>query len=377
MNGRSVMNFDNSAGTYPKPVSVRRAVDAALREVGGNPGRSGHALSMKAAQQIYNVRRSAAEFFGAQTENTAFVPNCTYALNMVIKGLMQYGGHIIISGWEHNSVSRPVYALTKHSGVRCSVAEIFDDTEQTIDRMEKLIRRDTLCICCTAASNVTGRILPYREIAELSRRHGIAFVCDCAQAAGILPVSLADGISFICTSGQKGLYGPTGTGLIISSGEYPLSTIIEGGTGATSGELTQTPYMPEKLENGTLNTAGIIGLGAGVDFVKSKGIGNIRRHEAALCGYFQRELLKLGAEVYDKDADRVPIVAFNLRGMTSEETAAKLSEGGFALRGGLHCAALAHETLGTAGRGAVRFSPSVFSTMQQTKALIDHIRSIV
>lgn len=377
MNGRSVMNFDNSAGTYPKPVSVRRAVDAALREVGGNPGRSGHALSMKAAQQIYNVRRSAAEFFGAQTENTAFVPNCTYALNMVIKGLMQYGGHIIISGWEHNSVSRPVYALTKHSGVRCSVAEIFDDTEQTIDRMEKLIRRDTLCICCTAASNVTGRILPYREIAELSRRHGIAFVCDCAQAAGILPVSLADGISFICTSGQKGLYGPTGTGLIISSGEYPLSTIIEGGTGATSGELTQTPYMPEKLENGTLNTAGIIGLGAGVDFVKSKGIGNIRRHEAALCGYFQRELLKLGAEVYNKDADRVPIVAFNLRGMTSEETAAKLSEGGFALRGGLHCAALAHETLGTAGRGAVRFSPSVFSTMQQTKALIDHIRSIV
>lgn len=377
MNGRSVMNFDNSAGTYPKPVSVRRAVDAALREVGGNPGRSGHALSMKAAQQIYNVRRSAAEFFGAQTENTAFVPNCTYALNMVIKGLMQYGGHIIISGWEHNSVSRPVYALTKHSGVRCSVAEIFDDTEQTIDRMEKLIRRDTLCICCTAASNVTGRILPYREIAELSRRHGIAFVCDCAQAAGILPVSIADGISFICTSGQKGLYGPTGTGLIISSGEYPLSTIIEGGTGATSGELTQTPYMPEKLENGTLNTAGIIGLGAGLDFVKSKGIGNIRRHEAALCGYFQRELLKLGAEVYDKDADRVPIVAFNLRGMTSEETAAKLSEGGFALRGGLHCAALAHETLGTAGRGAVRFSPSVFSTMQQTKALIDHIRSIV
>lgn len=377
MNGRSVINFDNSAGTYPKPESVRRASAAAMREIGGNPGRGGHALSMKAAQKIYNVRRSAADFFGAETENTAFTPNCTYALNMVIKGLMQYGGHIIISGWEHNSVSRPVYALTKNSGVRCSVAEIFDDTGQTIEGIEKLIRHDTLCICCTAASNVTGRILPYREIGELARRHSIPFVCDCAQAAGVLPVKISDGISFICTSGQKGLYGPSGTGLLISSGEYPLSTIIEGGTGATSGELMQTPFMPEKLESGTLNTAGIIGLGAGIDLVRSKGLDNIRRHEAMLCSYFQSELRRLGAQVYDADAERVPIVSFNIKDMTSEEVAARLSEGGFALRGGLHCAALAHETLGTSGRGTVRFSPSIFSTRQQVAALIEHIKGMV
>jgi Selenocysteine lyase len=134
MNGRNVINFDNSAGTYPKPAAVRQAVAGALQKVGGNPGRGGHALSMKAAQQIYEVRRKAAQFFKAEIENTAFAPNCTYALNMVIKGLMQYGGHIIISCYEHNSVSRPVYALTKNSGVKCSIAKIYDDTGQTIDR---------------------------------------------------------------------------------------------------------------------------------------------------------------------------------------------------------------------------------------------------
>jgi selenocysteine lyase/cysteine desulfurase len=370
MERKSMVNFDNSAGTYPKPDSVRYAVAEAVRTLGGNPGRGGHRLSVEAAERVYNVRKSAAEFFGAETENTAFTPNCTYALNMAIKGLMQYGGHIIISGWEHNSVSRPVYALTKRSGVKCSVAEIYPDIGRTVEGIEKYIRRDTLCVCCMAASNVTGRILPYKEIAELCKRRRIAFICDCSQAAGVLPLRIGDGISFICTSGQKGLYGPSGTGLLISSGEYPLSTIIEGGTGATSGELAQTPFMPEKLESGTLNTAGLSGLGAGLEFVKSRGTEAILQHEMSLCSRFEQGLEKLGAEIYDRDMYRVPIVAFNIHGSTSEETAAELSKGGFALRGGMHCAALAHESLGTGKRGAVRFSPSVFNTYTHVNALL-------
>ena len=375
MGRKNMVNFDNSAGTYPKPDSVRKAVSDALRVLGGNPGRGGHRLSLEAAERIYGVRKSAAEFFGAETENTAFTPNCTYALNMAIKGIMQFGGHIIISGWEHNSVSRPVYALTKRCGVKCSVAEIFADTGKTVECIEKLIRSDTLCVCCMAASNVTGRIMPYKEIAELCKRRNIAFICDCAQAAGVLPLKVGDGISFICTSGQKGLYGPTGTGLLISSGEYPLSTIIEGGTGATSGELEQTPFMPEKLESGTLNTAGVTGLGAGLGFVKAKGIDNILRHEMELCKRFEQGLLKLGAEVYDIDILRVPIVAFNIKDKTSEETAAELSKAGFALRGGMHCAALAHESLGTGKRGVVRFSPSVFNTHVQVNELLGFIEN--
>ena len=377
MENRATINFDNSAGTYPKPDTVRQAVADAIRTLGGNPGRGGHKLSMQAAEKIYKVRSTAAEFFGAETENTAFAPNCTYALNIAVKGLMQYGGHIIISDREHNSVSRPVYALTKHNGVKCSVAEIYPDTERTLENIKRLIRRDTVCVCCTAASNVTGLILPYREIAELCRQRSIAFICDCAQASGVIPVSMKDGISFICTSGQKGLYGPAGTGLLISSGEYKLSTIIEGGTGATSSELIQTPYMPEKLESGTLNTAGLTGLLAGIEFVSSKGINTIRSHEQALCSRFEQGLEKLGAEIYDKGLERVPIVAFNLNGRTSEETAAMLSEGGFALRGGLQCAALAHESLGTLERGAVRFSPSVFNTAAQVDKLLKYLKSKV
>ena len=375
MDSKTIVNFDNSAGTYPKPDTVRQAVANAIRTLGGNPGRGGHRLSMQAAEKIYKVRSTAAEFFGAETENVAFVPNCTYALNLAIKGLMQNGGHIIISGYEHNSVSRPVYALTKHNGVQCSVAEIFHDNEQTTDGIKKLIRRDTVCICCTAASNVTGRILPYREIGKLCKERNIAFICDCAQAAGILPISLSDNIDFICTSGQKGLYGPTGTGMLISSGEYKLSTIIEGGTGATSNELIQTPYMPEKLESGTLNTAGLCGLLAGIEYVKSKGTGVIREHEERLCKRFEKGLIDLGAEIYDRDIKRVPIVAFNLKDKTSEEVAYALSEGGFALRGGLQCAALTHETLGTTARGVVRFSPSAFNTQAQVNALLRYIES--
>lgn len=370
------INFDNSAGTFPKPESVRRAVMTAMRRYGGNPGRGGHRLSQDTAEQVYKVRKAAAGFFRAQPENTAFMPNCTVALNMAIKGLMQNGGHIIISGWEHNSASRPVFALTKRSGVKCSVADIFPDTDRTIEELKKLIRPDTKCICCTAASNVTGLITPFREIGELCRMRGIAFVCDCAQAAGVLDVGIDDGIDFICTSGQKGLYGPSGTGLLVSSGRYGLTTIIEGGTGATSNELAQTPFMPEKLESGTVNTAGIIGLGAGIAFLQKRSTADIYMHEKTLCKQLETALTDMGAEVFHKDRQRVPITSFIIKGQTSEETAALLNKAGFSLRGGLHCAALAHESLGTSKTGAVRFSPSVFNTSQQTQMLIDAIKNI-
>ena len=275
MEKKNTVNFDNSAGTHPKPESVRQAVAYAMRELGGNPGRGGHRLSMAAAERVYAVRKSAAEFFSAETENTAFTPNCTYALNMAIKGLMQFGGHIIISGWEHNSASRPVYALTKRNGVKCSVCEIYpDDVQRTIEGIRRLIRHDTLCVCCMAASNVTGRIMPYHEIGELCRQRGIAFVCDCAQAAGVLPVSIKDGISFICTSGQKGLYGPTGTGLLISSGEFALSTIIEGGTGATTAAAARTNLAVLPLAGGTLTGQVTSNVASAQAFLVSHGTAN-------------------------------------------------------------------------------------------------------
>ncbi len=369
--------FDNSATSFPKPVSVKRACNMALERFGANPGRSGHALSVETAKKVYEVRSLAAGFFGAQTENVAFTQNCTYALNMAIKGIMQYGGHMVISPYEHNSSARPAFRLTQSAGVRLSVFEMGRDDEETVKNIGSLMESDTKCVCVTAASNVTGRLMPIKAIAELCRKKGVCFIVDGAQACGVTELTLADGMNFICTAGHKGLYGPTGTGLLISDGEYSLSTIIEGGTGATSALLEQTPDMPERLESGTLNTVGILGLGEGIRFVKRRGTAAIRAHEQALCRRFADGIRDIGGvKLYEEDVPRVPIVAFNLGDRHSEETARLLGERGFALRGGLQCAPLAHRTLGTLGQGVVRFSPSAFSTARQTDALIMAVRAV-
>lgn len=372
-----MINFDNSATTYPKPPGVAPAVSKAVIHFGGNPGRSGHDISMKVSNAVYAVRSRAADFFGAEPENTVFTQNATLALNMAIKGIMQSGGHIIISSLEHNAVSRPVYALSKTGRVTYSVAGVSESDDVTVENFRKLIKSDTRCICCTAASNVTGKILPYKRIAELCAEKGICFICDGAQAAGILPLKLSDGFNFLCMSGHKGLYGPTGTGLLISDGSFPLTPIIEGGTGATSSELEQTDFLPEQLESGTLNTVGIIGLGEGIKFVKTTGIENIRRKEDKLCGIFLETLRRLkNVGIYRCDGAFAPIVSFNIGDYSSQEVAGMLNRKGFALRGGLQCAAVAHDFLGTTDRGVVRFSPSYFNTERQVMQLCRAVTDI-
>ena len=372
-----MINFDNSATSFPKPPGVAKAVSAAVTRFGGNPGRSGHRLSREAAAKVFDVRQLAADFFHAQVENVAFTPNCTYALNMAIKGVAQFGGHVIISDYEHNAAARPVYALWKMRGVDFSVAKAGNDPEATVAGFESLIRKDTRAVVCTAASNVTGRIMPYRELAQMCKKHGICFIVDAAQAAGLVDITLDDGMDFICAAGHKSLYGPTGTGLLVSSGRYALSTIIEGGTGATSNELEQTGFLPERLESGTLNTVGIIGLGEGLRFVKKTSPERILRHEKRLCAQFEQALSQMkNVVIYEQGVQRVPLTAFNVGELHSEEAAQRLSQRGFALRGGLQCAALAHRTLGTTDRGVVRFSPSAFNTPQQVQALTNAIRAL-
>ena len=364
------VNFDNSATTFPKPPSVAAAVQTAFTRYGGNPGRGGHKLSVATSEQVFKTRAAAADMFGAQPQNAVFAANCTAALNMAIKGMMQYGGHIIISDYEHNSVFRPVYALYKRRGATFSVAQISDSDEETVENFRRLIRSDTKCICCMAASNVTGRLMPIRELAELCRSYGICFITDAAQAAGLIALNVGGGVSFICASGHKALYGPSGTGLLISSGEYELSTIMEGGTGATSEQPEQTPFLPERLESGTVNTAGIIGLRAGLEFVKTKTPQRILAHEISLCEQFEQGISRIkDVKLYRIDR-RAPIVSFNIGEKNSQRVSAALSEKGFALRGGLHCAPLAHRTLGTLEQGTVRFSPAAFNNSRQVDSLI-------
>lgn len=366
--------FDNAATTYPKPASVAKALAYAVTSVGGNPGRSGHEMSVRAAREVYKVRRAAAELFGSKEENTVFTLNCTHSLNLAIKGILKEGDHVIISSLEHNSVARPVCALMK-KGVECSVFDVYEDDGQTLEGLKRLIKNNTKAVVCTVASNVTGRVLPINEIAALCRDKGIVLVCDGAQAAGVMPLKVGKGINFLCMPGHKGLYGPTGTGLLVSDGEYELSTIIEGGTGTTSTETEQTPVMPEKLESGTLNTVGIVALGKGIEFVKKAGLDRIHKSEEKLCSRLINKLSQMnGVTVYRDKGSYLPIVAFNVKNMHSSEVADYLSSRGFALRGGYQCAAVAHKYLGTLENGVVRFSPSVFNNESQVDMLCESIK---
>lgn len=372
-----MINFDNAATTYPKPLSVRRVANQAIINYGGNAGRGGHELAMRTSEALYSAREAAAAFFGAQPEHTVFTLNCTYALNMAIQGVMKNGGHLIISSLEHNSTARPAFTLAAEKRITVSVAEVYTDTDRTIESFRQLIRSDTRAIVCTLASNVTGQLLPYREIAALCRERGICFIADGAQACGIYDIKLQSGINILCTAGHKGLYGITGTGLLLTDGEFPISPIIQGGTGSESLRLFQPSLLPDSLESGTPNIIGAVTVGAGISFISSYGMERIRTHEERLCRLFMSGLENTGGiTVYrDSKADYSPIVSFNIEGYLSEEAASLFAEKGFCLRAGYHCAPLAHATLGTKN-GTIRFAPSIFNTESEVKSFVQFVKTM-
>lgn len=376
--------FDNAATTYPKPESVRRAAAEAIVRYGGNPGRSGHKMSIAASEAVYSVREKAGKFFGAEPENIIFTANCTESLNMAIKGLAEQElregrpFHVIISSLEHNSVFRPVHELTKR-GLSYSIAEVSADDTVTVNNFEDLIKPHTKAVICTLGSNVTGQLLPYERIGAMCRRRHICFVGDGAQVCGVVPIDMKrDNINILCMPGHKGLYGISGTGLLITDGQYPIYHILEGGTGSTSLEAEQTPFLPEELESGTVNTVGIVTVGAGIDFITKTSAERIHSYETALCDRLINELDgESRVRIYRRErCSYLPIVLFNVEGIAPEEAAAYLNDAGFALRGGLHCSGLAHRSIGTLPDGGVRFSPSVFNTPAQTHMLANAVKKL-
>lgn len=371
--------FDNAATTYPKPEMVIRANMKALVDYGGNPGRAGHKLSMDTAQAVYNAREKCAKLFGAQVENTIFTINCTHALNFAIKGVATRNCHIITTDLEHNAVIRPIYALSKANNISYSVVETSLNDDETLNRIEQQINPRTKLLVCTAACNVTGQILPYERIGKLCQAHNICFILDCAQGAGVLPIKLSNGINIICCPGHKGLYGPMGSGLLITDGKFPLSTIIEGGTGSNSTDIAQPDFLPDRLESGTINATGAIALGAGIDFVNHKGVTNIYHHEMNLCRMFLQNIKS--AENIQLYQDKVnnnlaPVISFNVKGVPSTKAAQILSDNGYYLRGGFHCNFLAHKKLGTIETGTVRFAPSVFNSQLDVMRFVGALRKI-
>lgn len=375
--------LDNAATTFPKPMSVTRAVDEALKKYGANPGRSGHEMTLKTSEEIYRCRKKAAAMFGAESaQDVAFTLNCTYALNMAIKGSIKQGCHVITSNLEHNAVIRPLYALQKQGIITFDVARVIpNDSEATVKEFERLIRPNTSVIVCTHVSNVFGVVVPVGEIGSMAAQRGITFIVDAAQSAGVLPVSLKGmNIDYLCMPGHKGLYGPMGTGLLISSKGGQLSTIIEGGTGSMSEDYNQPDFMPDRLESGTVNTAGIIGLSAGLDFISRKGIESLYYSELRLTQMLFDGIKAQGnIEFYTPrpvSPYYAPVLSFNISNLPSGETGELLAEKGIAVRAGLHCAPLAHNSFGTIRNGTVRMCPSAFTTRQEIERTVSAVTKI-
>lgn len=371
-----VIYLDNAATTYPKPQSVYRLWQRAMSAYGANPGRSGHAFSVKTAEAVYKSREICADFFGADAENTVFTLNCTTALNFAIKGVARRGCHFVMSDIEHNAVSRPVYTAAREFGGSATIFETTADEEQTVYNAERAITPATVALVCTAASNVIGLRNPIKELAALCKRKNICFIVDAAQGGGVFPLSIGDGINILCAAGHKGLYGPMGTGLMLTDGKFPLRTIIEGGTGSASESLVQPDFTPDRFESGTLNTAAIIALGAGVEFVKNKGLDSVYKHEIRLCERFcegakRLKKIRLYNEITPENyLSYSPVVSFNIDGLSSAEGAEMLSSHGFYMRGGLHCAPLAHKKINTIDGGTIRFSPSIFNNEKEVNLLL-------
>ncbi len=374
--------LDNSATTYPKPLSVRRAMQQALQEYGANPGRGGHAMTLRTTRAVYECRQAAATFFGAAgPECVIFQPSCTQALNLVLKGCLQSGDHVVVSDLEHNAVMRPLTALAGRGVTFTQASVAAGDNDATMENFRRAMGPRTKLVVCTQGSNVFGIRAPVERIAALCHQYGAKLCVDAAQSAGVVPINLAEsGIDYLCCAGHKGLYGPMGTGmLILRDPGDKLETLVEGGTGTQSQSMLQPDDPPERYESGTLNVPGILGLRAGIAFVQRMGPERIWREEMAKVQLLYDRLERIpGVRLYTERPRMpyyLPVLSFTVDGLPSEEVGERLARRGIAVRCGLHCAPAAHARMNTP-EGTVRVSPSVFTRREELEALAASVKQI-
>ena len=343
--------LDHGATSFPKPEPVIRAVQQAMSEC-ANPGRGSHRAAALAAQRVFACREAAAELFACTPERVIFTQNCTHGLNMAIRTLVSPGDRVVISGFEHNAVTRTLHGI----GARIMVAgrKLFDP-EDTLREFRKALDQHPKAAVFTHVSNVFGYILPVEAMAAECRKRRIPFVIDAAQSAGALTINAEKlGADFIAMPGHKGLQGPMGTGLLIC-GRLP-KPLLMGGTGSESENQFMPDILPDRGEAGTLNVPGIAGLEAGIRLVAQRNPEQIGRQEQRLLAEFARELSKAGMEVFSGPS-QLGTLSFRA-GNDCQESADRLGELGFALRAGLHCAPLAHKSAGTLTTGTIRLSVS-------------------
>ena len=368
--------LDNAATTYIKPKSVYSAAGMAF----ANSGRGGHKLALKASLEIEKVRLLLADFFSVSgPENIAFCPNTTFALNYAIHGLLTKNDHIIISGMEHNSVSRPAYA----SGAEVSVAKADKNGFVSVKSIENEIKLNTKMIVITHASNVTGTINPIAQIGKLARNNDIIFLVDAAQTAGILPINVEeDNIDLLAFPSHKHLFGVQGSGGLYVRENVEIRPIIQGGTGTHSLSMKQPNLMPNSLEAGTQNAAAIVALGKGIEFINKVGIEEIFEHERMLTNYLLDRLLDMKNIIvygYKGVKEQVGTISFNIKsgdGLIDPVEISNILSTRYdiATRAGFHCSGLAHKAIGTDKTGTVRVSFSYFTKKSDIDKLVSAIK---
>ena len=373
--------LDNAATSWPKPPAVRDALDRYFGEGGGNPGRSGHAMSVAAARIVEEARDSVAELFGvSDPSRVVFGKNATEGLNLGIMGTLRPGDHAITSSVEHNSVMRPLRYL-ETVGVDVTVVPCAPDGTLDPADVAAAIRPSTRLIVTLHGSNVMGTLLPIAEIAALASARGVRYLVDASQTAGALPIDVeALGLDMLAFTGHKAMLGPTGTGGLYVRPGIDLEPIMRGGTGSRSDLEVQPDFLPDEYESGTLNTAGLCGLDAGVRHLLDLGVKKVARHERSLVERFVEGAAEIpGVVVYGpKDmALRCGVVSFSVDGLVSSEVGSILDrEYEIYCRVGLHCAPGAHRTLGTFPQGTVRFGLSLFTTEAEIDGALSAVADI-
>ncbi len=358
--------LDNAATTCPKPQSVIRKMSEAAEL--GNPGRGSHKLAAAGAKIVYGCREAAAEMFGGEPERVIFTVNATHALNMAIKGLVKPGGHILIDSFAHNAAYRPVMALVNSGVCTADVYDASGSDAEILGEIRAHLHPETCLVIAAHQSNICSKILPIREIGGFCRSLRIPFVVDGSQSAGHLPIDMESmGITALCLPGHKGLMGPMGVGLLISSPDAEFRTILEGGAGIHSLDTEMPALLPERLEPGTLPLPAIAGLAEGIRWVKNYGTGAAQEHGCMLAGIFRDKLPEL--RVHGDWQGNV--ISFTMDGNTPAEIGAYLNANGICVRTGYHCAPLAHKTLGTLENGTVRISFSPMNTVRDVIRLTE------
>ena len=363
--------FDSAATTFQKPASVAAAMWEALASM-SSPGRGGYSAAARAADTAFQCRSELAEMFGLKNpEQVIFTLNATHALNIAIKSLVPPSGRAVVSGYEHNAVTRPLEALG--ASISVAAAPLFE-AEAVTAAFDRLITPDTDAVICSHVSNVFGFIQPVEDIAAICRKRGVPFIVDASQSAGILPLNMgALGAAFAAMPGHKGLYGPQGTGVLLCGEGIPTRTLLEGGTGSRSIQQRMPDFLPDRLEAGTLNMPGIAGLLAGVRYVRRGGLEKILDNEKRLTRLAAQGLEDLpGLRVYASPdlKNQAGVLSVTAEGLDVETIGSSLAERGFAVRSGIQCAPYAHRTAGTLETGTVRISFSDFNTPEEVARLI-------